>query len=384
MMRRGIMPFLAAALALLAMPVTAGAQTSCVPLGAWIEPGKTKPVKGEDVIDEAADRHIVLLGESHDESEHQRWALHTIAALHGRRPDMVLGFEAFPRRLQPVLDRWVAGSLDERSFLAEVEWHRVWGFDPVPYMAIFHFARAKRLRMVALNVERALVARVGREGLAQVPPAEREGVGEPVPARASYIDRLAEAYRRHQGADAPPPDRADPRFLKFVDAQLLWDRAMAEALNATSRAKDEPLVVGLMGVGHLENRDGVPAQLHALGRKDAYVMLPWTEGRDCGFLRKGLADVVYGVARSRAAAPPPRLGVALDPDPEGARVRMVIEGGVAAQAGLRPGDVVLAAAGEVIADPTGLGEIVRRQPPGTLLPLVIRRDGRFVDLMVEF
>ncbi|MCK6453619.1 MAG: ChaN family lipoprotein [Alphaproteobacteria bacterium] len=383
-MRRGLtLLLLAGAVALLCAPAPADAQTSCVPLGAWVEPGKAKPVKPEDVIDEAADRHIVLLGESHDEPEHQRWALHTIAALHGRRPDMVLGFEAFPRRLQPVLDRWVQGALDEPGFLAEVEWHRVWGFDPAPYMAIFHFARAKRLRMVALNVERQLVARVGREGLAQVPAAEREGIGEPVPARASYLDRLAETYRRHQGADAPPPDRVDPRFLRFVDAQILWDRAMAEALNAASRAKDEPLVVGLMGAGHLANRDGVPAQLHALGRKDAYVMLAWTEGRDCASLRKGLADVVHGVAPSRAAAAP-RLGVALDPDPEGARVRTVVAGGVAAAAGLRPGDVVLAAAGEVIADPTGLGAIVRRQPPGTLLPLVVRRDGRFVDLMVEF
>ena len=111
---------------------------------------------------------------------------------------------------------------------------------------------------------------------------------------------------------------------------------------------------------------------------------PWTEGRDCSGLRKGIADMVYGVAPSRPAEPPPRLGVAFDSDPEGARVRTVSAGSVAAAAGLKPGDVVLAAAGEVIADPTGLGEIVRRQPPGTLLPLVVRRDGRFVDLMVEF
>lgn len=381
-MRQGLALLLA--FMLLTVPSAGRAQLACAPVGAWIEPGKSKPVKVEDVIDEAADRHVVLLGETHDEPEHQRWALHTIAALHGRRRDMVLGFEAFPRRVQPVLDRWVQGSLDEKSFLSEVQWHRVWGFDPAPYMAIFHFARANRLRMVALNVDRAVVSRVGREGLAQVPPAEREGVGAPAPARESYLDRLAETYRRHEGADAKLPDRVDPRFLRFVDAQLLWDRAMAEALNAASRAKDEPLVVGLMGGGHLEYRDGVPAQLHALGRKDAYVMLPWTEGRDCAGMRKGIADIVYGVAPSLSASPPPRLGVAFDPDPEGAKVRNVSAGGLAAAAGLKPGDVVLAAAGEVIADPTGLGEIVRRQPPGTLLPLVIRRDGRFVDVMVEF
>lgn len=146
------------------------ADGGCAPVGRWIEPGKSRPAKSADIIEEAADRRIVLLGERHDQAEHQRWALHTIAALHSRQPEMALGFEAFPRRVQPVLDRWVAGQLDERAFLAEVEWYRIWGYDHEPYMAILHFARQNRVRVVALNVERATVARVGREGLAQVPP----------------------------------------------------------------------------------------------------------------------------------------------------------------------------------------------------------------------
>ncbi|MCC7049235.1 MAG: ChaN family lipoprotein [Alphaproteobacteria bacterium] len=366
-------------------PIAEAAGGPCVPVGRWLEPGRTKPTDTEQMIDEAVDRRIVLMGEVHEQAEHQRWVLHTIAALYGRRPDMVLGFEAFPRRAQPVLDRWVAGELDERSFLAASEWYRVWGYDPTPYLPIFHFARQNRVRMVALNVDRAVVARVGREGLAQVPPAEREGVGDPSPARPAYVDRLGEVYRQHQeGADAPRPDPLDPRFLRFVDAQLLWDRAMAEALNAASRARKEPLVVALMGAGHLENRDGVPHQLAALGRKDAYVLLPWNEGRDCAQLRKGFADAVFGMGPAAPAASTPRLGVALDPDPEGARIRRVVEGGVAAAAGLKQGDVVLVAAGQVIADPGALSDVLRRQAPGTLLPLIVRRDGKFVDLVAEF
>jgi hypothetical protein len=37
--------------------------------------------------------------------------LQTLAALHVQRPKIVIGFEMFPRRLQPILDQWVAGAL---------------------------------------------------------------------------------------------------------------------------------------------------------------------------------------------------------------------------------------------------------------------------------
>ncbi|MGQ0674705.1 MAG: ChaN family lipoprotein [Rhodospirillales bacterium] len=337
-----------------------------------------------DVIDEAAGRRIVLLGEIHEQAEHQRWALHTIAALHGRRPNLVLGFEMFPRRAQPVLDRWVAGELDERAFLQAVEWDRVWGHDPAAYMPLFHFARANRVNMVALNVDRDVAVRVRREGMARVPRDAREGVGDPASARPADLDRLAEAYRQLQDKpSATRPALDDPQFLRFVDAQLLWDRAMAEALDRAARANQGRPVVGVMGRGHLEHRDGVPAQLAALGRKDSHVLLAWTGGPDCAPPQRGVADAVFVVA----PLPAPlrlRLGVRLEPHAEGARVSHVAANSVAAASGIAVGDVVTTAAGEAISSPGALSRVLRRQAPGTWLPLVVRRDGRALDLVARF
>ena len=116
---------------------------------------------------------VVLLGESHASVDHHRWQLYTLAALHGRAEKIVIGFEAFPRRLQPVLENWVAGKLSAEAFLKESEWRRVWGFDPALYMPLFQFARLNRIPMIALNVERKLVSRVGKHGWASVPILER-------------------------------------------------------------------------------------------------------------------------------------------------------------------------------------------------------------------
>src|SRR4051812_25118982 len=98
-----------ACLALLFCSLAAGAQV-CPP-AAWVGLGgeRPTPVAPGQVITDMAQREVVLLGEEHTNADHHRWQLHTLAALHAQRPRMVIGFEAFPRRAQPVLDQWVAG-----------------------------------------------------------------------------------------------------------------------------------------------------------------------------------------------------------------------------------------------------------------------------------
>jgi hypothetical protein len=121
----------------------------------------------------------VLLGEQHDQDDHHRWQLQVLAALHAQRPDMAIGFEMFPRRLQPVLDRWVAGQLSVREFITQAEWEQVWNFPPQLYLPLFEFARINRIPMIALNVDQKLTRAIADKGWQGVPAAEREGVGRP-------------------------------------------------------------------------------------------------------------------------------------------------------------------------------------------------------------
>ena len=273
--------------------VRATASGRRVAVGAWVYPGSN--AKPDDVLVALAKRGVVLLGESHDEVEHHRWQLHTIAALFGHRPDMVLGFEMFPRRVQPVLDRWSKGELDETTFLREVDWPQIWGIADELYLPLFHFARMHRLPMLALNVDRATNRRVAGQGFAAVPNSQREGVGDPVPASSSYRDRLFEWFKKHPGAGHDAQAAAEP-FERFVRAQLFWDRAMAEAIAGARRDGRRPLVVGVMGSGHVEYGDGVPHQLAALGVNDVMTALPWCADTAYPIHDPPIADVLFGVA----------------------------------------------------------------------------------------
>lgn len=89
-----------------------------------MEPSAAGPrtVAAGDLLDRLARRPVVLLGERHDSAAHHRWQLATLQALQERSPGLSLGLEMVPRRLQPVLDRWVAGTLEERAFLDALDW----------------------------------------------------------------------------------------------------------------------------------------------------------------------------------------------------------------------------------------------------------------------
>jgi uncharacterized iron-regulated protein len=256
----------------------------CAPQGAWVSPVTLRAVA--DPVPEAARQRVVLLGEEHDRAEDHRFELATIQRLYAANPHIALGFEMFPRTAQPVLDQWVRGGLSEAQLLDRAGWKSFWGFDPAFYLPIFRFARDHRIAMLGLNVSRHLVHLTAQTGWDGVPVAAREGIGRPAPPTQAYRAALAEAMAGH-GGPAMTPARLD----HFIEAQMVWDRAMAEGIAEALAREPGRQVVAIMGAGHLENRDGVPHQLAALGIARVAVLLPGHQF--CAPENPGYADAVY-------------------------------------------------------------------------------------------
>ena len=363
----------------------AGAQQACAPAGEWTVPGAGR-IAAREILGRAARAQVVLLGENHGNADHHRWELQTVAALAALRPKVVLGFEMFPRRVQGALDRWVAGELSEEEFLKASDWSRVWGFATAFYLPLFHFARLNRMPMVALNVERDFVRAVGSKGLESVPPEKREGVSIPAPAGEAYLDRLFASYSEHPAKEERATARTDPEFQRFVEAQLVWDRAMAQALADAAARNPDALVIGIMGSSHIANGHGVPHQLEQLGVKNIATLLPWEPDADCKTFSAGLATAVFGLAAARPALAParPRLGIMVETVPEGVRVEVVNAGSIAEATGLRVGDVLIEVAGTAVKEPAEVRAIVESMAPGTWLPLKALRAGKPIELTAKF
>ena len=372
---------------------------ACDAVGMWFDPATARTLATDRLLVSLAQRPVVLLGENHDNAEHHRWQLHTLAALHGRKPDMVLGFESFPRRVQPILDQWVNGELGAEAFLEAVDWPTIWGFDPALYLPLFHFARQNRIPMIALNVDRALVSRVGIEGWAAISADERAGLSDPAPPSAAYRESLARTYIFKQsfgeeGQAEASVEEADTssvigteKFARFVEAQLTWDRAMAEALAVAHQRRPTALVVGIIGSGHIQYGHGVPHQLADLGIAQAAALLPVDHAQACDRLPADLAYAVFimeAAGQVASAQPKARLGVMIETGDHGVRVTRVLKDSVAAATGIAVDDIVVSAAGFPIAQAAELVEIVQRQAPGTWLPLIILRGDEDVELVARF
>ncbi|HWQ95519.1 MAG TPA: ChaN family lipoprotein [Gammaproteobacteria bacterium] len=370
---------------------------ACAPVGRWVTPGNEGAASLEipDLMTRLAQRRVVLLGELHDSFEHHRWQLQTLAALYAKQPDMVLGFEMFPRRVQDVLDRWVEGSLSEAEFLKQSEWHKVWNYDPSLYMPLFHFARMNRIPMLALNVDRGLTTKVREHGWDAMPENERQGVSKPAPAQPAYLEELLGIYQTHGRSDAKHGDTPknakpvaldDPDFLRFVQGQQVWDRAMAETIARAVKKSSDALVVGILGAGHVMHRYGVPYQLEDLGVADSTVLLAWDQERDCKDLKPGIAEAVFGIAAPAEAAQAgkPRLGVILDGAEGKVRIAKVMEDGVGDAAGIIANDVIIEMAGVKIKEAGEVSTLVQRQAPGTWLPITLSREGHEFDIVAKF
>jgi uncharacterized iron-regulated protein len=369
------------------------APRACIAAPGWytLDARSPRAAPGPEVLAQMAGRDIVLLGEQHDDPSHHQWQLQTLAALFQLRPRMIIGFESFPRRAQPVLDRWVAGELTVRQFLEQVEWEKVWQFPAELYLPLFHFARLNRIPMVALNVERSLTGAITRSGWDAVAIAQREGVSRPARASGAYTDYLFEIFRHHDrvaGKSTAELGKDSAEFRFFVEAQTTWDRAMAEALArqlANGQAGERPLVVGMMGGGHVRNGFGVPHQLRDLGAGNVGALLPVDPRHDCASLRPGLADAVFAIpAMPLDKPPPPRLGVRLEEVDGAVRLAEVNAASLAERSGLQRGDRIVSLAGAPVTRAGNVVAAVRLQPAGTWLPLQVRRGEETLDLVIKF
>jgi uncharacterized iron-regulated protein len=297
------------------------ARTFAHPRGTWLDPSTGEQVAQGALLRRISGGKAVLLGESHTDYEIHRWQLHIAVALHALRPNIALGFEMFPRAKQDVLDDWVAGKLSVAKFLDAVDWVNGWAYDANLYLPLFHFCRQQRLRMLALNCHRPLVTRVGKEGWAAIPEHERDGLTPAADATPAYRQRLFDMMggpgTRMQASAEDAPVFAmsadSPLLDRFIRAQQTWDRAFACNIARALAEPDPPLVIGIIGRGHLDYGHGTPYQLRDLGINDVAVLVPTFDAVHDAVKIAGIAEAIFSLDDVEPRAPlPPRMQRTVD------------------------------------------------------------------------
>jgi uncharacterized iron-regulated protein len=197
---------------------------------------------------------VVAFGEFHDDAEGARfeerlWRLVTAAP--DARPG-TLAMEFFERDVQPALDAYLAGSLDEADFTRRARQGP--GYAKAHRPLIEH-AKAAGRPVVAANAPRPLVTAYRKQ---EAPYAEWKAGLAPeqqaaLPRETSVIeDAYREKFMALMGAE---------RGARIFKAQSLWDDAMAEAVADRRAAHPTERVLLVVGAFHVQGRLGTLTKL---------------------------------------------------------------------------------------------------------------------------
>ena len=340
----------------------------------------------------AGDARIVYLGETHDNPASHRLELQVLQGLAERHPGrQALGMEMFTRSQQPVLDRWVAGELDEKAFLKESRWFESWKLDFDYYRDLLNFARDRHIPVIALNAEKSLVAAVRNSAPDQLSAEQR--------AQLPELD-LADPYQRGMvTAIFGGHSHGEMLLDGFVRAQTVWDETMAESVARylASRAGADKHLLVIAGGNHVSGGFGIPRR--AFRRLPAsYVLIGGREIEIPADKKSRMMDVQvpefpmvpYDFLTYLAYEDLPktgvRLGVVMEPAPSGRglSVKVVVPGSNAERAGLKAGDLLLAVDGTPLAEGLDLIYAVKQKHPGDHGILQIERDGQSLKVDVLF
>lgn len=305
---------------------------------------------------------VIFVGETHDKFEDHRLQLRVIRAMHRQSPKLAIGMEMFPRSTQDALDAFVAGTIDEREFLKQSGYFKNWGFDYRFYRDILNYARANKLPVVALNLDKGITNTVFRGGgLAALRPEEAAKIPtERDLDLPGYRERLAEVFTMHgQKATAEHTNN-------FLQAQVLWDETMAESAASFLHKNPDYRMAMVVGQGHALKNTAIPPRLTRRLPVSVAVILPAREHAT----QPEEAD--YLIAVEPTPLPPlPVLGVQIVDSDKGVRIAGLAPEGKAGEAGIEEGDYLLSLDGVAIATVEDLK-----------IAMLYRKQGETVQLRV--
>lgn len=214
-----------------------------------------KPAGYDKMLRELAAADVVFFGEQHNDPIGHWLALQlTRDLLRLRQGQLVLGLEMFERDVQPLVDQYTTGELDDKAFEAD---SRPWPNYATDYKPLLQLARQQKFRVVGTNVPRryaSQVAKSGLESLDALPAAEKAWL-VPLPLTVDFALPGYQNMAKMFGGDAAHAAGVQ----NIIRAQALKDATMAYFLN---QARPEGhLLLHLNGSFHSDNHDGILAYL---------------------------------------------------------------------------------------------------------------------------
>jgi aminopeptidase N len=314
---------------------------------------------------------IIYIGERHDRFAHHINQLQLIKKMHNSGYKLAVGMEMFQKPFQPVVNDYLAGRIDERTFLKKTEYFSSWGYDYNLYKPIVDYLKQQNLPLVALNIHGEISRKVARDGIYSLSDNEKKQLpGSMDFSNERYRKDLNEVFLLHEGQGKLKD------FNYFYQAQILWDEVMAESAQKFLTDNPERNLVILAGNGHVRHKYGIPDRLYRRNHETFTVVVQDEEIED------GIADYVLITAKLEGEKSP-RLGVMVEEKDKGLEVMGVSHKSPAKKAGLQAGDVIRMLGNQSITTAADLKLALFYSQIGSRLKIRIQRAGNTLDKEIE-
>jgi uncharacterized iron-regulated protein len=232
-----------------------------------VAPATVAEISTSRMLDRLSRADVVFFGEQHDDAETHRAEAELLEEIGRRGRLVILSLEMFERDVQPVLDDYLAGRINETDFLAR---SRPWDRYTTDYRRLIELAKKNHWPVVAANVPRPLASAIGRKGLAALDTLSvterRTAARERDCPRDDYHARFMESMQSHSAGGASGPQASDslPTAVaeRFYLAQCIKDETMAESIvDARLAGSRNAIVVHYDGAFHSDYAQGTVARV---------------------------------------------------------------------------------------------------------------------------
>lgn len=207
---------------------------------------KGKKTNFQSIEKQALLADFVFFGEFHDNPISHWLQLELTQSMHAKfQSNLMLGFEMFEQDQQAILDAYVDGKMDEKTFKDSC---RLWPNYDTDYKPLVDFAKENKLKCIASNVQRkyaSLLFKKGRGALDTLAPTIKAQMAD----IQFQIDTTLSQYRvvREMGGH--------DMGLNMVEAQAFKDATMAKFIVKNSKPNSK--FIHFNGAFHSDFHQGI-------------------------------------------------------------------------------------------------------------------------------
>ncbi|UCD91021.1 MAG: ChaN family lipoprotein, partial [Desulfobacterales bacterium] len=334
-----------------------------------LKPSKTAELN--HILPELMDSRIIYIGERHDNFAHHINQLFIIKKIHESGKEIAVGMEMFQKPYQHILSDYIAGHIDELTFLRQTEYYTRWKYDYNLYKPIIDYLKQHKIPLIALNITGDITQKAAREGIYSLSDEKKQQIPASMDfSNEQYRVDLSEVYALHDD------QKELENFNYFLQAQTLWDEAMAETAHQFLVNNPTRQLVVLAGNGHLRYKYGIPERLHRRNHEPYKVIVQDEE------IENDIADYVLLTIELKGKKSP-KLGVMVEEKDQTLVIKGVESNGPAKKAGLQKGDIIEQFDTQPITSLVDLKLALFYSEYGNVRDIQVKRDGKTLTKKIE-